>query len=285
MWRKIRYEPFFTPLLLRYVTRCRNYDPLINVAVQIISLDNVSASTNPFRFTVACILFVEPPHCRMKSDSTTNSKLLHVPCKFYRQGVCQAGAQCPFSHNLQGVLAADKLPCKYFQKGNCKFGLRCALAHFLPDGTRINPPRSRRGPTAHRTSSGSGMYSTTTGILVSPIAAVVYPSTPTTSGYLMLMPHDSAPLTISPEAGTVAYDTAPRWGTEPSLVTFTTNYPQQTLAVLDDDENKTLSDFEDYIPGLLSDLILTPQEMKRRVLRSQLGTLGDHQREDLFIME
>lgn len=72
------------------------------------------------------------------SSSTSNKNLSHVPCKFYRQGICQAGNLCPFSHNLDGTLAADKLPCKYFQKGNCKFGLKCALAHFLPDGTRVN---------------------------------------------------------------------------------------------------------------------------------------------------
>lgn len=72
------------------------------------------------------------------SGSNTNKNLSHVPCKFFRQGNCQAGNSCPFSHNLDGSLAADKLPCKYFQKGNCKFGLKCALAHFLPDGTRVN---------------------------------------------------------------------------------------------------------------------------------------------------
>lgn len=72
------------------------------------------------------------------SSSNSNKNLSHVPCKFHRQGICQAGNLCPFSHNLDGTLAADKLPCKYFQKGNCKFGLKCALAHFLPDGTRVN---------------------------------------------------------------------------------------------------------------------------------------------------
>ncbi|RLV95013.1 Zinc finger protein LEE1 [Spathaspora sp. JA1] len=72
------------------------------------------------------------------NGSTTNKNLSHVPCKFFKQGICQAGNSCPFSHNLDGSLAADKLPCKYFQKGNCKFGLKCALAHFLPDGTRVN---------------------------------------------------------------------------------------------------------------------------------------------------
>ena len=72
------------------------------------------------------------------NQSNNNKNLSHVPCKFYRQGICQAGNSCPFSHNFDGSLAAEKLPCKYFQKGNCKFGLKCALAHFLPDGTRVN---------------------------------------------------------------------------------------------------------------------------------------------------
>ncbi|KAG7192901.1 uncharacterized protein KQ657_001358 [Scheffersomyces spartinae] len=84
------------------------------------------------------------------NGSNSNKNLSHVPCKFYKQGICQAGNSCPFSHNLDGTLAADKLPCKYFQKGNCKFGLKCALAHFLPDGTKVNsrnlislsPPKS-----------------------------------------------------------------------------------------------------------------------------------------------
>ncbi|KTW29075.1 uncharacterized protein T551_02349 [Pneumocystis jirovecii RU7] len=60
--------------------------------------------------------------------------LQHVPCKFYRQGVCTAGKNCPFSHNLS--LEAEGAPCKYFQKGNCKFGARCALAHVYLDGSR-----------------------------------------------------------------------------------------------------------------------------------------------------
>lgn len=72
------------------------------------------------------------------ASGVAHKNLSHVPCKFYKQGVCQAGDSCPFSHNLEGSSAADKLPCKYFQKGYCKFGLKCALAHYLPDGTRIN---------------------------------------------------------------------------------------------------------------------------------------------------
>lgn len=89
------------------------------------------------------------------SGSNANKNLSHVPCKFFRQGNCQAGNSCPFSHNLDGSLAADKLPCKYFQKGNCKFGLKCALAHFLPDGTRVNS----KSLNAHRRHDRNNNYS------------------------------------------------------------------------------------------------------------------------------
>lgn len=79
-----------------------------------------------------------------------------MPCKFFRQGACQAGNACPFSHDLG---AAAENVCKYFAKvshvlpfrtvlgleasdltkqGNCKFGPKCANIHVLPDGRRIN---------------------------------------------------------------------------------------------------------------------------------------------------
>lgn len=59
----------------------------------------------------------------------------HVPCKFFRQGTCQAGSACPFSHDIG---AASETVCKYFAKGNCKFGPKCANIHVLADGRRIN---------------------------------------------------------------------------------------------------------------------------------------------------
>lgn len=58
-----------------------------------------------------------------------------MPCKFFKQGACQAGKSCPFSHVLGDT--NEQAPCKYFQKGNCKFGAKCALAHILPDGRRV----------------------------------------------------------------------------------------------------------------------------------------------------
>ncbi|QVM06492.1 hypothetical protein D8B26_001200 [Coccidioides posadasii str. Silveira] len=67
----------------------------------------------------------------------------HVPCKFFRQGACQAGPACPFLHSTDS--AVDSAPCKYFTKGNCKFGAKCALAHILPDGRRVNRPNIGMG--------------------------------------------------------------------------------------------------------------------------------------------
>ncbi|KAB5533464.1 hypothetical protein GE09DRAFT_361741 [Coniochaeta sp. 2T2.1] len=63
----------------------------------------------------------------------------HVPCKFFKQGACQAGNTCPFNHDLSH---ASETVCKYFAKGNCKFGPKCANIHMLPDGRRINYGKS-----------------------------------------------------------------------------------------------------------------------------------------------
>ncbi|KAI0409348.1 hypothetical protein F4802DRAFT_604568 [Xylaria palmicola] len=75
-----------------------------------------------------------PAHTRFDGPrSPPNTS--HVPCKFFRQGACQAGSACPFSHDLG---AASETVCKYFAKGNCKFGPKCANVHVLADGRRIN---------------------------------------------------------------------------------------------------------------------------------------------------
>ena len=44
---------------------------------------------------------------------TKEADTSHVPCKFFRQGACQAGKACPFSHDLASV--TDNV-CKYFAK-------------------------------------------------------------------------------------------------------------------------------------------------------------------------
>lgn len=46
----------------------------------------------------------------------------HVPCKFFRQGACQAGQACPFLHSTDTTI--DTAPCKYFTKVRDPAGLR-----------------------------------------------------------------------------------------------------------------------------------------------------------------
>ncbi|KAF2268526.1 hypothetical protein CC78DRAFT_373240 [Lojkania enalia] len=75
-----------------------------------------------------------------------NKSTSHVPCKFYRQGACQAGKACPFLHSDEPL--AERAPCKYFTKGNCKFGPKCALAHILPNGHIVNRNNLAGGPGA-----------------------------------------------------------------------------------------------------------------------------------------
>lgn len=43
--------------------------------------------------------------------SPPNKNTTHVPCKFFRQGNCQAGSACPFDHSME-----PEPPCKYFMK-------------------------------------------------------------------------------------------------------------------------------------------------------------------------
>ncbi|KAJ5885301.1 hypothetical protein N7495_009811 [Penicillium taxi] len=75
---------------------------------------------------------------RSPPNPNNNKNTKHVPCKFFRQGACQAGPACPFLHSTDSAI--DYAPCKYFVKGNCKFGIKCALAHILPNGQRVNRP-------------------------------------------------------------------------------------------------------------------------------------------------
>lgn len=81
-----------------------------------------------------CILFYEtqPPTCHvvparphalqrfcidlnltLADLTSSHPDTAHVPCKFFRQGACQAGDACPFSHDLG---AAAENVCKYFAK-------------------------------------------------------------------------------------------------------------------------------------------------------------------------
>ncbi|EDO14314.1 hypothetical protein Kpol_154p2 [Vanderwaltozyma polyspora DSM 70294] len=71
-------------------------------------------------------------HLKITKHSTPSKNYSHVPCKFFKQGNCQAGDHCPFSHELKVINSANSIPCKYYQKGNCKFGSNCANLHIDP---------------------------------------------------------------------------------------------------------------------------------------------------------
>ncbi|KXT01307.1 hypothetical protein AC578_2695 [Pseudocercospora eumusae] len=73
---------------------------------------------------------------RMAASPPKNKNTQHVPCKFFLQGQCQAGAMCPFSHDIESTTRPAQ--CKYFAKGGCKFGRKCALLHVTQDGTVVN---------------------------------------------------------------------------------------------------------------------------------------------------
>ncbi|KAH3902168.1 uncharacterized protein SCODWIG_02594 [Saccharomycodes ludwigii] len=76
-------------------------------------------------------------HLLITKNSLPHKVYPHVPCKFYRQGSCQAGDSCSFSHDL------NKRPnvCKYFKRGECKFGDKCCNLHIARDDTLRNIPR------------------------------------------------------------------------------------------------------------------------------------------------
>lgn len=72
------------------------------------------------RLTWLGVRQAEPTRVRIRlqtyRDQVVNLGLdtKHVPCKFFRQGTCQAGNACPFSHSMDPM--TQQAPCKYFMK-------------------------------------------------------------------------------------------------------------------------------------------------------------------------
>lgn len=50
-------------------------------------------------------------------------------CHFYRQGSCNKGSDCAFSHDLGHP---DSFLCPYFMKGTCIYGDKCQYDHRMP---------------------------------------------------------------------------------------------------------------------------------------------------------
>lgn len=191
---------------------------------------------------------------RDSSSSSSNKNLSHVPCKFYRQGACQAGSSCPFSHADEG---SDQTPCKYFLKGNCKFGSKCALAHILPDGRRVNNNHNRsRRESNNNHSQQNGKHSPPRSLPVNMNSGKRTMSASSRPLYLA----SSTASAASPLSGSI-------WN---NGTTSTSMYTDS--AIIDDDEavddDDILIDEEDFVPSSLTDL-LTPQERQRRDSRRE----------------
>lgn len=62
-----------------------------------------------------------PSDDRARAETRSDTK--HVPCKFFRQGACQAGTACPFSHSMDPM--NQQAPCKYFMKVLVLFSTGC----------------------------------------------------------------------------------------------------------------------------------------------------------------
>ncbi|EPZ30939.1 hypothetical protein ROZALSC1DRAFT_30143 [Rozella allomycis CSF55] len=63
------------------------------------------------------------------SEDSVTKKFQHVQCKFFMQGGCINGKNCPFLHVVEET---EPIVCKYFLKGKCKYGKHCSLSHKLP---------------------------------------------------------------------------------------------------------------------------------------------------------
>lgn len=240
---------------------------------------------------------------RISSGQATTKNVSHVPCKFYRQSVCQAGEKCPFSHEVDNRSQAI---CKYYQKGNCKFGAKCALAHIGPDGKQVNKRQSK--PKSPRVASAT----VSTAVPPPPPPAsnpTVTPKIPAAAQSPILPSAKPIPMVQSGassqpiEIRSLGFRTASMSVGESTLLgsrsssmshsagsastyTFWGPTAQQSLpsstsllhddsAIADDTEDEDSDDVlgceEDLVPSSLSDL-LTPQERQRRNSRNSYGT-------------
>ena len=68
----------------------------------------------------------------------TNVSYLRFYCRFYKNGMCNKGSECIYSHD-RSLSNRGTLPCKYFSTGTCAYGDNCRFSHELPfPGTALN---------------------------------------------------------------------------------------------------------------------------------------------------
>ena len=94
-------------------------------------------------------------HSRHQILTVAVTDTSHVPCKFFRQGTCQAGKACPFSHDLG---SASETICKYFAKVRSAVYIQlgcCAPRHDL---NKLIDGLSVRSSLASRTCLSVSLY-------------------------------------------------------------------------------------------------------------------------------
>ncbi|XP_055330631.1 uncharacterized protein LOC129583000 [Paramacrobiotus metropolitanus] len=67
-----------------------------------------------------------PPFKRRKEEFRP-PKEKKIPCKFFVEGRCKYGDQCPFSHNIPQTKKLEA--CKFYMGGYCQKGVNCVYMH------------------------------------------------------------------------------------------------------------------------------------------------------------
>ena len=74
-----------------------------------------------------------------------------APCRFFQIGQCNQGANCRFSHEIDGPIAKSKTRCVFFfERGRCVHGDKCAFSHEKPSAAERegDAPRAPAPPIA-----------------------------------------------------------------------------------------------------------------------------------------
>lgn len=68
-----------------------------------------------------------PPRQFKRRKEEFRPKEKKVPCKFFMEGRCKYGDDCPFSHNIQQQKKLEA--CKFYMGGYCQKGPNCVYLH------------------------------------------------------------------------------------------------------------------------------------------------------------
>lgn len=206
-----------------------------------------------------------------KLSTKKKEALGQVPCKFFRNNGCSAGAACPFAHTLPGE-GQPKAVCQWYVKGSCRFGHRCALAHILP-GQPMSMDRKNKRSAQQSTQPKTERQPDEKGD--APPDAFAAEHAPLMGDEFDVpkereassMPHGwggrmQSALAHTYDAPSAAFGTSPFSHPGTHSLFFSSN-PDRAAWTKGDDPLTESSHAEDFLPSSLSDL-LTPTELERR---------------------